>query len=64
MPTLIIAGERDAVKREHTDELASAIPGAREAIIAGSTHSVMIEKPDTINSLIRKFLNAESSVQK
>jgi pimeloyl-ACP methyl ester carboxylesterase len=64
VPTLIIAGERDAVRREHTDELANAIPGAREAIIAGSTHSVVIEKPETINSLILKFLNTESSVQK
>jgi pimeloyl-ACP methyl ester carboxylesterase len=37
-PTLIMAGEFDCVKRQHTDQLAKAIPGGREEIIKGATH--------------------------
>jgi pimeloyl-ACP methyl ester carboxylesterase len=57
-PTLVIAGEDDLIKREHTDRLAKAIPGSHESIIDGATHSVPIEKPEIINSEILNFLDA------
>jgi pimeloyl-ACP methyl ester carboxylesterase len=57
-PTLIMAGEDDLIKREHTDQLAKAIPGSHESIIAGATHSVPIEKPEIIDSKILNFLDA------
>ncbi len=63
-PTLIIAGERDIVKRQHTDALANSIPGAREAIIAGGTHLVPIEKPDLVDVLILDFLNGPTLLPK
>jgi pimeloyl-ACP methyl ester carboxylesterase len=56
-PTLIIAGEFDAIKREHTDRLAKAIPGAQEIIISGATHFVPAERPSVINAHILRFLN-------
>jgi pimeloyl-ACP methyl ester carboxylesterase len=56
-PTLVIAGERDVVRREHTDALAKAIPGAREVIVEDSTHDVPIEKPDFVDALILDFLD-------
>jgi pimeloyl-ACP methyl ester carboxylesterase len=56
--TLIIAGEMDIVKREHTDELAKSILNSREIIIKGATHSVIYEKPEVINSHIAMFLDA------
>ena len=56
-PTLIMAGEYDLIKREHTDQLAKAIPGSCESIIAHATHSVPIEKPDIVNSKILEFLD-------
>jgi len=59
-PTLIMAGENDLIKREHTDQLAKAIPGSQECIIAGATHSVPIEKPEIIDSKILNFLDAPS----
>jgi len=55
-PTLIIAGELDAIKRAHTDQLANAIPGSHEAIIAGAAHSVPVEKPEIVNLTILNFL--------
>ena len=59
-PTLIMAGKDDVIKREHTDQLAKAIPGSQEFIIAGATHSVPIEKPEIIDSKILNFLDAPS----
>jgi pimeloyl-ACP methyl ester carboxylesterase len=56
-PTLVMAGEYDLIKREHTDQLAKAIPGSHESIIPGANHSVPIEKPDTVNSKILNFLD-------
>jgi pimeloyl-ACP methyl ester carboxylesterase len=56
-PTLIMAGEHDAIKRGHTDQLAYAIPGSQEFIVAGATHSVPVEKPDIVNSEILSFLD-------
>jgi pimeloyl-ACP methyl ester carboxylesterase len=56
-PTLVMAGEYDLIKREHTDQLAKAIPGSQESIIAGATHGVPIEKPDIVNREILHFLD-------
>lgn len=58
VPTLIMAGQYDLIKREHTDQLAKAIPGSHESIIAGATHSVPSEKPEIVNSMILNFLDA------
>ena len=52
-----MAGEDDLIKREHTDQLAKAIPGSHESIIPGATHSVPIEKPDIVNVKILNFLD-------
>jgi pimeloyl-ACP methyl ester carboxylesterase len=54
-PALIIAGEFDAVKRQHTDQLAHAIPGSEEYIIPGGTHGVIWEKADLVNAKMLQF---------
>jgi pimeloyl-ACP methyl ester carboxylesterase len=60
-PTLVMAGEYDAIKREHTDQLAKAISGSHESIIAGATHSLIIEKPKIVNLKILSFLDAPAN---
>lgn len=57
VPTLIMAGQFDVIKRSHSDQLTAAIPGAQEAIIPDGTHSVIGEYPDTVNARILKFLD-------
>jgi len=57
-PALIIAGEFDMVKREHTDQLARSIPGSEEFIIPGGTHDVIFEKRDIVNEKMLQFLDA------
>jgi pimeloyl-ACP methyl ester carboxylesterase len=55
-PTLLIAGQFDAVKREHTDQLAKAISGSDAFIIEGGTHSELSERADIVNARILRFL--------
>jgi pimeloyl-ACP methyl ester carboxylesterase len=59
-PTLIMAGEFDLIKREHTAQLAKAIPGSREIIVKGATHAVPTDKPDVVNKIILDFLEGSS----
>jgi pimeloyl-ACP methyl ester carboxylesterase len=62
-PTLVMAGEFDGIKREHTDQIAKAISNSRECIIEGATHSVPFEKPDIVNANILTFLDEQSSTE-
>ena len=54
-PTLIMAGEFDCIKPEHTDQLAKAIPGGREKIIKGATHMAPLFQPAAVNAPLLKF---------
>lgn len=53
---LIVAGEHDLVRPEHTRSLAHAIPGARLWIVPGASHSAMLEQPDLVNRTVLDFL--------
>jgi pimeloyl-ACP methyl ester carboxylesterase len=55
-PSLIMAGQFDVIKPEHTEQLAKSIPGSREIIVQGSTHAVPSEKPSLVNAHILRFL--------
>ena len=54
--TMICAGENDLIRREHTDALARAIPGAVEWIVPGASHGALIEKPALVNARVLAFL--------
>lgn len=53
---LIGAGEHDVVRREHSEALAHAIPGAQLWIVPGASHSAMMEQPDLVNRKVLEFL--------
>jgi pimeloyl-ACP methyl ester carboxylesterase len=55
-PTLVMAGEFDIIKRQHTDHLAQAISGSEEVIIPGGTHAMVREEPDLVNASVLRFL--------
>jgi pimeloyl-ACP methyl ester carboxylesterase len=55
---LIVAGEHDLILRWHTDNLAHAVPGAREVIVPGASHFGPLEQPDVYSKLAVDFLNA------
>ncbi len=55
-PVLVMAGEHDVIRREHTDALAHAIPGAREVIIAGAGHGAPLDTPEPVDAAMLIFL--------
>jgi pimeloyl-ACP methyl ester carboxylesterase len=55
-PTLVMAGEFDVVRREHTNQLAKAIPNGREDIIKAATHNMPLDEPEVVNAHILQFL--------
>ena len=56
VPTLVLAGESDSIKREHTEAMANAIPNAKLMIIEGASHFLVFEKPEAVNAAILEFL--------
>jgi pimeloyl-ACP methyl ester carboxylesterase len=61
-PTLVMVGDDDITRFEHTIELFEAIPDAQLAVIPGASHLAPIEKPDLVNQLVLDFLAAEGPV--
>lgn len=55
--TLVCAGEHDVIRPAHTAALAHAIAGAEMWIVAGASHSVMIERPELVNPRVLEFLD-------
>ncbi|WP_312286951.1 alpha/beta fold hydrolase [Chryseobacterium gleum] len=54
-PSLIIAGDKDIIKTEHTVKIAESIPHGQLAIIPNSGHFVPEEKPELFNELVIDF---------
>jgi pimeloyl-ACP methyl ester carboxylesterase len=60
-PALIIAGEHDMIRKEHTLEMSRLIRGSRCEIIPGASHRVPLEKPELINGMIISFLRGDGN---
>ncbi|HEV3356248.1 MAG TPA: alpha/beta hydrolase [Pseudonocardiaceae bacterium] len=54
-PTLVLQGDRDEVRLEHSAAVATAIPDARLAVLPG-THALPLESPHVVNPLLIDFL--------
>ncbi len=54
--TLIIAGDHDEIKSEHTLKIYESIPDAQLAILPNSTHSALIENSTLFNEIVLRFL--------
>jgi pimeloyl-ACP methyl ester carboxylesterase len=55
VPTLLIIGDADVVRPEHTVEMARLVRG-QLAILPGTTHEGIIERTDWLASMIVGFL--------
>lgn len=58
-PVLVMAGERDSIKRSHTEEMAASIPSGRLDIVEDASHFAPLEKPERVNDAILAFLAEE-----
>jgi pimeloyl-ACP methyl ester carboxylesterase len=57
-PTLIIAGDHDLIRDEHTVEIFQHLPNAQLAILPNATHFVPFDDPAAFNAVVERFLNA------
>jgi pimeloyl-ACP methyl ester carboxylesterase len=56
VPTLVLAGDDDCIRHEHTVELFESLPDAQLAIVPGTSHMLHMEKPQLVNQLMLDFL--------
>jgi pimeloyl-ACP methyl ester carboxylesterase len=54
--TLVMVGDDDEVRLEHAPAMYRAIPDAELMVVPGTSHGLLVEKPDLCNSVIRAFL--------
>jgi pimeloyl-ACP methyl ester carboxylesterase len=54
---LVIAGDRDVIRNEHTVEIFENIPKAQLCIMPGETHFAPASSPELFNALANKFLS-------
>jgi pimeloyl-ACP methyl ester carboxylesterase len=62
MPALVLVGDDDAVRLDHTVELYTALPNAQLAVIPGASHVLVMEKPAMVASVIDEFLTNGGAV--
>jgi pimeloyl-ACP methyl ester carboxylesterase len=55
-PTLVMSGDRDSIRPDHSLLIAASIPGAQLCIVPGATHNLVAERPALISTVIRDFL--------
>ena len=56
-PALVMQGDDDIVKVEHSAAVSATLPDAQLAVIPGTSHMAPLEKPDLVNRLILGFLS-------
>ena len=56
-PVLVMAGDHDIIKPEHTLKIFHSIPNASLCIFPDSNHGVCQQHPDLFNEIVLRFLN-------
>ncbi|WP_300670368.1 alpha/beta fold hydrolase [Soonwooa sp.] len=56
VPTLVVAGETDIVKKEHTELIQKSLPNSELLIVKNAGHYVPFEQSKILNNEILKFL--------
>jgi pimeloyl-ACP methyl ester carboxylesterase len=57
--TLVMAGDDDEVRLEHAVEMYRSVPEAELAVVPGTSHGLLVEKPDLCHLLITDFLSMD-----
>ncbi|MCW0214329.1 MAG: alpha/beta hydrolase [Pseudonocardia sp.] len=55
--TLVMSGDRDTIRPDHSLLIAASVPGAQLCIVPGTTHDLLAERPALISTLVREFLH-------
>lgn len=54
--TLVMVADDDQVRFDHAVEMYRSLPNAELAVVPGTSHGLLVEKPDLCNLLITEFL--------
>ncbi|HEY6297594.1 MAG TPA: alpha/beta hydrolase, partial [Streptosporangiaceae bacterium] len=57
--TLVMIGDDDEVRLEHAVELYRSLPDGELAVVPGTSHGLLVEKPDLCHLLITDFLTSD-----
>src|SRR4029453_1806252 len=57
-PTLVLVGDDDVVRLDHTVALYEALPAGRLGVVPGASHLVVFERPRLVAELITEFLES------
>ncbi|MCJ7447197.1 MAG: alpha/beta hydrolase [Bacteroidales bacterium] len=60
-PVLIMTGDRDAIRLEHSIKIFNNIPNSNLFVMPGATHYGSYQKPDLFNAVLIDFLNSPFS---
>lgn len=60
-PTLVIIGDDDVISADHAAAIQRTVPDAQLAVVPGTDHLLMFEKPDLVNRIILDFLAAKQA---
>jgi pimeloyl-ACP methyl ester carboxylesterase len=57
--TLIMVGDDDEVRLEHATAMYRSLPDAEFAVVPGTSHGLLVEKPALCNMIIAEFLTKD-----
>ena len=57
--TLVIVGDDDQVRLEHAIEMYRHLPDAELAVVPGTSHGLLVEKPGLCNLIIAEFMTKD-----
>jgi pimeloyl-ACP methyl ester carboxylesterase len=57
--TLVMVGDDDEVRLEHAIALYRGIPDAELAVVPGTSHGLLVEKPELCNAILVEFLTRD-----
>lgn len=57
--TLVVSADDDVIALEHTLDLYRGIPDAELAVVPGTSHVLILEKPDLVARLVLDFLTTD-----
>ena len=60
MRALVMFGDDDEVRLEHGIAMYRSIPNAELAIVPGTSHGLLVEKPELCNQIITEFLTRDA----
>ena len=58
--TLVVSGDDDAITLEHTIEMYRSLPEAELAVVPGTSHVLVMEKPELVTQLVLDFLTSDA----